>query len=70
MCEEAPKIVVEFESMGAPFSRFESGLIALKRRLRINFAGIECWVTSKEDYILSKLVLGVGKIILMLWGVG
>jgi len=28
MCEEAPKIVVEFESMGAPFSRLESGLIA------------------------------------------
>jgi len=25
---EAPKIVVEFESMGAPFSRLESGLIA------------------------------------------
>jgi succinate dehydrogenase / fumarate reductase flavoprotein subunit len=28
MCEEALKIVVEFESMGAPFSRLESGLIA------------------------------------------
>ncbi len=28
MCEEAPKIVVEFESMGAPFSRLDSGLIA------------------------------------------
>ncbi|MFW9853311.1 MAG: FAD-dependent oxidoreductase, partial [Candidatus Thorarchaeota archaeon] len=28
MCEEAPKIVVELESMGAPFSRLESGLIA------------------------------------------
>lgn len=28
MCEEAPKIVVEFESMGVPFSRLESGLIA------------------------------------------
>ncbi len=28
MCEEAPKIVIEFESMGAPFSRLESGLIA------------------------------------------
>ena len=28
MCKEAPKIVVEFESMGAPFSRLESGLIA------------------------------------------
>jgi succinate dehydrogenase / fumarate reductase flavoprotein subunit len=28
MCEEAPKIVVEFESMGAPFSRFDNGKIA------------------------------------------
>jgi succinate dehydrogenase / fumarate reductase flavoprotein subunit len=28
MCKEAPKIVVEFESMGAPFSRLRSGLIA------------------------------------------
>jgi succinate dehydrogenase/fumarate reductase flavoprotein subunit len=28
MCEEAPKIVIEFESMGAPFSRLDSGLIA------------------------------------------
>lgn len=28
MCEEAPKIVVEFESMGALFSRLDSGLIA------------------------------------------
>ncbi|MFX0076312.1 MAG: FAD-dependent oxidoreductase [Candidatus Hermodarchaeota archaeon] len=28
MCKEAPKIVVEFESMGAPFSRLKSGFIA------------------------------------------
>jgi succinate dehydrogenase / fumarate reductase flavoprotein subunit len=28
MCKEAPKIVIEFESMGAPFSRLDSGLIA------------------------------------------
>ena len=28
MCKEAPRIVVEFESMGAPFSRLDSGLIA------------------------------------------
>jgi len=34
------------------------GPLGLKRRLRINFAGIECWVASKEDYILSKLVFG------------
>lgn len=28
MCKEAPKIVIELESMGAPFSRLDSGLIA------------------------------------------
>ncbi|MFX0085260.1 MAG: FAD-dependent oxidoreductase [Candidatus Hodarchaeota archaeon] len=28
MCKEAPKIVVELESMGAPFSRLENGKIA------------------------------------------
>lgn len=28
MCEEAPMIVLEFESMGAPCSRLDSGLIA------------------------------------------
>ncbi|MHA1366644.1 MAG: FAD-dependent oxidoreductase, partial [Candidatus Heimdallarchaeota archaeon] len=28
LCEEAPKIVIELESMGAPFSRLDSGLIA------------------------------------------
>ena len=28
LCEEAPKVVIELESMGAPFSRLESGLIA------------------------------------------
>lgn len=28
LCEEAPKIVIELESMGAPFSRLETGLIA------------------------------------------
>ncbi|MHA1214969.1 MAG: FAD-dependent oxidoreductase [Candidatus Hodarchaeales archaeon] len=28
MCQEAPKIVVELESMGAPFSRFSNGRIA------------------------------------------
>jgi succinate dehydrogenase / fumarate reductase flavoprotein subunit len=27
MCEEAPKTVLEFESMGTPFSRLENGLI-------------------------------------------
>ena len=34
------------------------GPLGLKRRVRINFGGLECWVTSKEDYILSKLVFG------------
>ncbi|NVM18786.1 MAG: hypothetical protein HWN80_13810 [Candidatus Lokiarchaeota archaeon] len=34
------------------------GLIALERRIRINFADIECWAASKEDFILSKLVFG------------
>jgi succinate dehydrogenase / fumarate reductase flavoprotein subunit len=28
MCEEAPKIAIEYESMGVPFSRTEDGLIA------------------------------------------
>ncbi|TFG28263.1 MAG: hypothetical protein EU532_05720 [Promethearchaeota archaeon] len=34
------------------------GPLALKKRVRENFLGIECWVASKEDYILSKLVFG------------
>jgi len=34
------------------------GPIALERRVRIKLLGIECWATSKEDYILSKLVFG------------
>ena len=34
------------------------GPIALKRRIRVNFADIECWAASKEDFILSKLVFG------------
>ncbi len=34
------------------------GPIGLKRRARINFAGIDCWITSREDYIMSKLVFG------------
>ena len=31
---------------------------ALKRRVRVILSGIECWATSKEDYILSKLIFG------------
>lgn len=34
------------------------GAIGLERRIRMNFGGLECWVASKEDYILSKLVFG------------
>ena len=34
------------------------GPIALKRRVRIDLSDKECWVTSKEDFILSKLVFG------------
>ncbi len=34
------------------------GPIALKRRIRVNFFGKECWAAAKEDYILSKLVFG------------
>ena len=34
------------------------GPIGLKRRVRIDFGGLECWVASKEDYIISKLVFG------------
>jgi len=34
------------------------GPIALKRRTRVEFDDIKCWATSKEDFILSKLVFG------------
>jgi hypothetical protein len=34
------------------------GPIGLKNRVREKIFGIECWVTSKEDFILSKLVFG------------
>ena len=34
------------------------GPIGLKKRVRESIFGIECWVTSKEDFILSKLVFG------------
>lgn len=32
------------------------GTMALKRRIREKLFGIECWIASKEDFILSKLV--------------
>jgi hypothetical protein len=34
------------------------GPIGLKRRVREKIFEIECWVASKEDFILSKLVFG------------
>jgi hypothetical protein len=34
------------------------GPIGLKRRVREKVFNIECWVASKEDFIMSKLVYG------------
>ncbi len=34
------------------------GPISLQRRIRERIFEIECWVTSKEDFIISKLVYG------------
>ena len=34
------------------------GPIGLKRRIREKIFDIDCWVISKEDFILSKLVFG------------
>jgi len=34
------------------------GPIGIKKRVREVIFGIECWVSSKEDFILSKLVYG------------
>ncbi len=34
------------------------GSIGLKRRIREKIFGVECWVISKEDFILSKLTFG------------
>lgn len=34
------------------------GAMGLKRRKREKILGIECWIYSKEDFILSKLVFG------------
>ena len=47
-------IVVKFSN-----NRYKKmGPIGLKKRVREKIFGIECWVTSKEDFILSKLVFG------------
>jgi len=34
------------------------GPISLKRRVKETLFGVECWVASKEDFILSKLIYG------------
>ncbi|MHA1670720.1 MAG: hypothetical protein ACTSV5_09090 [Promethearchaeota archaeon] len=34
------------------------GSISLKRRVKETLFGVECWVASKEDFILSKLIHG------------
>ncbi len=34
------------------------GPIGLKRRVREKIFGMECWVISKEDFIISKLTFG------------
>lgn len=34
------------------------GPLSMKRRVRATVFGVECWVSSKEDFILSKLVYG------------
>ena len=34
------------------------GPISLKNRVKAQIFGIDCWVASKEDYIISKLVFG------------
>jgi succinate dehydrogenase / fumarate reductase flavoprotein subunit len=51
MCEEAPKIVVEFESMGAPFSRFKNGKIAQRP-----FGGAgyprTCYASDRTGHVL------------------
>jgi len=34
------------------------GALGLRRRVREKLFGIECWIASKEDFIISKLVFG------------
>lgn len=41
------------------YNKFKKmGPIGMKRRVREKLFGIECWISSKEDFILSKLVFG------------
>jgi len=32
------------------------GILAMKRRVQIDYLGIPCWVQTKEDFIIAKLV--------------
>lgn len=51
MCEEAPKIVVEFESMGASFSRLDSGLIAQRPFGGAGFPRT-CYAADRTGHVL------------------
>jgi len=51
MCNEAPKIVVEFESMGAPFSRLDSGLIAQRPFGGAGFPRT-CYAADRTGHVL------------------
>ena len=51
MCEEAPKIVIEFESMGAPFSRLNSGLIAQRPFGGAGFPRT-CYAADRTGHVL------------------
>ena len=40
-------------------SRYKKiGSVALNRRVKEKLFGIECWIASKEDFIVGKLVYG------------
>lgn len=51
MANEASKIVIEFESMGAPFSRFENGKIAQRPFGGAGFPRT-CYATDRTGHIL------------------
>jgi len=55
MCQEAPKIVVELESMGAPFSRFDSGLIAQRPFGGAGFPRT-CFAADRTGHVLLHTV--------------
>jgi len=38
-----------------PFKDNDYGWTAFERRIKVNFFGIECYISSKEDLIISKL---------------